>query len=340
MELKKDIENRLKIFFGKKIISARKISRLHAEAIKKIQNFTLNGGKRLRAIFTYYGYLAVGGKNKDAILNACIYNELLQSFLLVHDDIIDDDDLRRGKPSLHKEYQSENSKHFGISMAIIAGDIARELALEILLESKFPMERKIKALQFLHTNIEEVCAGEMLDIEASGCDEITKNFIQKIHYYKTATYTVAGPLCVGGILGGANEKTLHVFQDYAHFLGRAFQIQDDILGLFGDEKKLGKPVGSDLGENKKTLLILKALEKASQKEQNIIQNALGNKSLSPEQIQNVREIITRTGSLAYSQKSARALAKRAQQIIHDAQMVKEAKSFLENISDYIVNRNF
>jgi geranylgeranyl diphosphate synthase type I len=161
-----------------------------------------------------------------------------------------------------------------------------------------------------------------------------------VHTLKTAHYTVAGPLQLGAILAGASEEDLKALNDYGIPLGKAFQIQDDILGLFGSEEKFGKPTDSDLKEGKRTLLILKALEKCSPEEKEKIEGALGNQELSAEAAEEVRAIIKATGSLDYSRKLAGELIEQAKQSISQSNFKAEAKEFLLGIADYMLKRDY
>jgi len=143
---------------------------------------------------------------------------------------------------------------------------------------------------------------------------------------------------VGALLGGATQKQLDVFTAYGIPLGQAFQLQDDMLGLFGNAEKLGKPVDSDLKEGKRTLLILKALEKASKKERAELLAALGNKDVTPAQVDRVREIVKSTGSFDYSKALAARLAAEARDAVAKSKFEKDGKDYLLGIADYLINR--
>ena len=163
--------------------------------------------------------------------------------------------------------------------------------------------------------------------------------IEKISRLKTSSYTITGPLILGGILAGKKEKDMKIFENIGNLLGEAFQIQDDILGLYGNEKKLGKPIGSDIEEGKKTLLINKALEKGSKDEKNFIISKLGKKPAKKD-IEKIRDIVKKTSSLDYCKERSHNLIKKSKNIIKKSRFKKEGKDFLLEICDYMMEREF
>ena len=333
---KEQIDKELEDFFKKRLERANNIAASSKEAIQNLKNFTLKG-KRIRPILVILGYKAFNGKNEKEIIKAAIAVELMQSFLLIHDDIIDKDNLRRGSPTIHKLYKKKYNLHFGESMAIVLGDICSVLGSEAILQTNFPEKYKLRAIDKFNKVIINTCFGQLLDIESTINKEINKDNILKIHNLKTAIYTIEGPLHIGAILAGAKQKELKILSNYAIPLGQAFQLKDDVLGLFGTEEKIGKPVGSDLKEGKKTLLILKALEKTNNEEKNFIKNCLGNRKINKEEIEKIKQIVIKTGSLAYSDALAKSLAEKAKKAIINSK-IKYKQPSLE-IADYMVNRN-
>jgi len=343
---KDKIDNRLRIFLDKRISHSSNISESAKEIMRSIKEFNLRGGKRIRPILVVLGYKAVGGKNEKAVIDAALAVELMESFLLVHDDIIDQDEMRRGYLTIHKVYENKakriykniDYKRYGENISIIIGDILSALGSEAILNANFPIKRKIKAIEKFNKVIINTCFGQVLDINYEIRDNIKEKDIKRIQQLKTAVYTIEGPLHIGAILGGANNKKLRALSSYALPLGQAFQIQDDILGLFGEQKKIGKPIGSDIKEGKKTLLIIKALEKADKKESLFIKKCLGNKKITENDIEKIREIVKSTGSLKYSEDLAKKLIEKAKSSLINLNLRKKGKKQLLNIADYIVNR--
>jgi geranylgeranyl diphosphate synthase type I len=337
--LQREIDTRLEKFFKEKIKEIRKISPLLREVTNNCGEFILKGGKRIRPILFYYGYLAAGGRNKKAILDASISIEIIHNYLLIHDDIIDRDELRRGKPTFHQKYKEiYQNEHLGISAGIVTGDLASIFGYEILAKSNFSDFLKVKAINNLNQILIDVGAGQILDTFLGIDHQLSQDEIFKILEYKTARYTIEGPLYLGAILAGANEKILKQISQFAIPLGIAFQIQDDILGMFGNEKKLGKPVGSDLKEGKQTLLIFKARKLANKKEKQTIEQALGNPKLTKKQLEKVREIIIKTSSLDFAKNLAKKLVSQSKSIIKKSNFPTNFKEFLIKLADFIIER--
>ena len=204
------IENFLVSYLSVKVSALKEIEPLGEEAGKLIKDFILNGGKRIRAAFAYYGYCAVGGKDGENISFASAAIELLHNFFLIHDDIIDKSDLRRGSPTIHTRYKQiyenkgliSNFKNNGkadlpSSMAIINGDICCALAYEALVESGFQANRILQVLKVMHEIVKFSATGELLDIVKATSKKATEEEILRIHYLKTAKYTVEGSVTKG-----------------------------------------------------------------------------------------------------------------------------------------------
>ncbi len=346
-KFKKDFEPHLEAYFAEKIRQAGEIDVIAEEAVTMIRDYTLAGGKRIRPAFLYFGYLAAGGKEKEKIMKVAPSVELLHSFLLIHDDIIDRDATRHGVDTLHEKFKKmarkykirKDYEHFGNSMALIAGDMAASMACDIIFNSDFPDEVVMQALDKLQKIVFVTIPGEMIDVIMSYSGEANEEQILKMHEGKTARYTFEGPLQLGCLLAECDDELLGQFSKYALPLGKAFQIRDDILGIFGNEEKLGKPVGSDILEGKQTLLVLKALEFSGREEKKLIKELLGKNSLNKNEIESFRSIIKSTGSLQYSENLARKFAEEAKTALSEIKFKsRKAEIFLRDIADYIVRR--
>jgi geranylgeranyl diphosphate synthase type I len=171
-------------------------------------------------------------------------------------------------------------------------------------------------------------------------EKVSEKDVLQVHEFKTSRYTIEGPLHLGAILAGASEKDLDVLSAYGLPLGQAFQLQDDVLGTFGREEKLGKPVDSDLKQGKKTVLVLRALEKASPEQKKKLLACLGNKDLTKEMAEEARNIIKATGSYDYSKTLAEKLCLQAKQAIQKSRFRSEGKDFLLGIADYMLHRDY
>jgi len=347
VEFKGKIDPYLERYFQKKIQEAGKIDVIAEETLHLIKDYTMAGGKRIRPAFLYFGYLAAGGKDKRKAMEISIAVELLHSFLLIHDDIIDRDPSRHGVETIHERFKNigkkydlgEDHMHFGNSMAMMAGDMTAAMACEVIFNSKFPAENIIKALDKLQKIVFVTVPGEMMDVMMQYAGEATEEAVLKMHECKTARYTFEGPLHLGGILAGGDVKLLKHFSDYALPLGKAFQLQDDILGIFGEEKKIGKPVGSDIIEGKQTVLVIKALELGDARQKAIIKKYLKKIDLDKEELESFRQVIRETGSLEYSQKLAAEFVQSALKALGKIKFKDDgSREFLSGIAEYMLDR--
>lgn len=344
----KQINGRLEIFFDEKIEEALRISSYTQEVVLNIKEYTLRGGKRLRPIFCIYGYKCLADTDIEAIIDASISLELMQSYFLIHDDIMDEDNLRRGELAFHiickdlceRQFGKNKSPKFGVNMAIVAGDLLEAYGKEVLVKSEFKPENVNKALAAYTGITKKVGFGQILDITNERRASFNEDEILTVHRLKTASYTTEGPLHIGALLSGAKEADLQILSNYASPLGLAFQIQDDILGLFGVEGKTGKPTGSDIREGKKSLLILHALKRCADDEKELILKALGNERLTADEIDVIRAIVRETGSLEYSENLVAGLIDEAVNAIKDSHFRTDAKEFLADIAYFIGSREY
>ncbi len=345
------IENFLVSYLSAKVSALKEIEPMGEETGKLIEDFILDGGKRIRAAFTYYGYRAAGGKNGENISFASAAVELLHNFFLIHDDIIDKSDFRRGSPTIHARYKQiyenkslifnfrNNGKaDLASSMAIINGDICCALAYEALVESGFQADKILQILKVMHEMVKFTAIGELLDIVKATSKKATEEEILQIHYLKTAKYTVEGPLHMGAILQGATPGILDSLSKYAIPVGIAFQIHDDILGIFGTEEQLGKSVSSDIQEGKQTLLTVKALESASPSQKKKLEFFMGNPNITKANMEEVKRIIEDTGALEYSKMKEISLSEQGGKALIDAPIREDIKDILLGTADLLIER--
>lgn len=318
-----------------------------ANAIQYVKEFIVSSGKRIRPALMYYSYLGLGGKKESDMLTTCVSLELIHTFLLIHDDIMDRDEKRHGKDTIHFRYSKmgkalfpkNESEHFGISMAISIGDMLAALGSQRIFTSPFPADTVVRALNELQQVISRTVVGQVGDIYMEFSGRATEKQILKMYENKTARYTFEGPLHLGAIFAGADKKTLSVLSRYAVPLGIAFQIQDDILGVFGEEKKLGKPVGSDIQEGKMTLLVAHAMRHGLRRDTHLLKKCLGNSAISLKDMQFVREMLMRCGSVEYAKQMAHSLVSQSKAAITEIPFVrKDARDFLEALANYVAER--
>ena len=346
LDFKEALETELNAYFAVKIANAHQVSPYCGRLMEYLSEITLRGGKRIRAAILYFSYLAHGGVETKKAMQAAMSMELMQTYLLIHDDIIDNDSLRRGGPTIHKiyekigrsEYPECNARRFSISAAIMAGDLACSMSNEILYESNFGREDTARALFRLNKMYVDECFGEFLDILSELRRDITKKDVILTHQLKTMPYTFDAPLKIGAIFAGKDDDAIEKLGTYALSLGIAFQIHDDYLGMFGSVEKTGKPITSDLKEGKKTLLILDALEAADQKQKKTILENLGNKKVSVADLKKVRKVIVDTGSLKKSEDLTIKYVKEGIASLEKLNLLPEGKAFLLGLSEWMIKR--
>lgn len=337
------INAELKFFFSEEIKKSN--SPFFIKTLKILKEFSLRPGKKIRAILVNHGYLLLGGKDKKNILKASIFIELIHNFLLIHDDILDKEEMRRGKPSLHRLYQKETKlkdkkekEYYGLSMSVVAGDMMEFLARKILSESKFSAECKTNAIKKLNQILISTAHGEMFEYwlrKNREIKKITEKDILEIYKNKTAYYTFIGPLQIGAILAGAPEKSLLLLEKIGLPLGIAFQIEDDIEEIFGDKKTIGSKLGSDIQENQPNLLILKTIKN---KKGEILNKFLGKKNITGRDLKIIKNAIIKSGAYEDCQQIAKNLINQAKKDIIHGNYPQKEKEFLINLADYILAR--
>lgn len=247
-EVRDGIDAHLAAYLKSKIQEADALSADSVELVDGVRSLTMRGGKRFRPMLVEAAFVSIAGESKPAVTQpAGAALEMLQSYLLIHDDWMDQDDERRGGPAVHAMYRERYDRHLADSLGILAGDLASAYSLELLLNADVRAERMGQALAVFVQIQKEVFFGQHLDITANAN-------VAKMHDLKTGSYTVRGPLLLGATLAGASDEQKATLVKYANPLGHAFQIRDDLLGTFGDQGTTGKP-GNDLRNGKRTSLV-------------------------------------------------------------------------------------
>lgn len=328
----------LKNFFNKKKTSANKIDKNLEEVLDVFEKYTF-GGKKVRGALTVLGYQIGGGKRLKDILQASVAIEIFHNFLLIHDDIIDKDKIRRGKETVHTHFSKKHGDDYGNSKAIVVGDIGSFLAYELMVDANFAREKKVRAMQVLNDYLLKTGYGQLLDIDYDFKKDISWDDILKVRIYKTAYYTFAMPLSVGFSLARTDNKKLKAIKNYSIYVGTAFQLMDDILGMFGDEKTTGKSSESDIKEGKKTLLFAKALELVGKKDKAYLLKWYGNKNLGKKKILRIKSIVKNSGSLDFSLMHAKKLTEKGKNYIPKITKNKKYAEVLFTLADFIIERN-
>lgn len=305
------------------------------------KDHNLRSAKRIRAAFVYYAYLLGNREINEEIFKAMMAVELVHTGLLMHDDVMDQDELRRGRITTHKYFELDGDKHYGESIAYSLGDAVMALGYELILKSNFENKTVIGATTKLLRGIAQTDYGQAFDVFLEKMDDWEDNDVIALHSAKTALYTYENPLIIGGLLSGLDPKVLDILSQYSLDGGVAFQLQDDILGIFGDCEKTGKSDNSDLIHGKRTLLILKTLELGNEEQKEAIMKVWGKGIDDKELIDQAKRAIIKSGSLEYSKKLAKSYALKSVETakkLTEFNLNSEAIEFIEGLAEYMVNR--
>jgi geranylgeranyl diphosphate synthase type I len=314
--------------------------------LEELERVIGSGGKRLRPLFCCLGHLAAGAEVGEEAIRAAAALELLHTFAIVHDDVMDGSPSRRGAPAswvhLAEEHRASghpgNPETYGLSGAILAGDMALVLADRALLASGFPPERLLPALHRYERMRVEVVAGQYLDVLAAHRGAADEVEARRIAVLKSGGYTVEGPLQIGAILGGGEAGLLSCLSSYGVPLGEAFQLRDDVLGVFGDPAVTGKDRDSDLREGKRTVLLAKALAQAAPEDRAFLEARIGRPDLNGDELARARSVIESSGALDATLALIADLVASSKQALRDGPLPGEAAPLLARMADVVAVR--
>jgi geranylgeranyl diphosphate synthase type I len=315
------------------------------ELTGRLREFVAREGKRLRPALVEYAYRACGGED-DAALPTAMAVELLHSYLLVHDDIMDRAEVRRGAPAAHRVFRehhrregwSGDADRHGESVAILMGDLAHSYAIELFLSTRIAPERRAGVNSCFAEMCQEVVIGQYLEMTAPHRADLGEEDLFNILRLKSGRYSVERPIQLGSLLAGSSPDVLEALSRYGLAMGEAFQLQDDLLGVFGDRQAVGKPVGADLEEGKFTLLILAALNRARPEEKKLIVRCLREERPGPREVQRVREIIEGVGAKRRIEEMVEERLKKAAQALDGLRITAEGEVFFSGLTEYLRER--
>ncbi|KQO65087.1 polyprenyl synthetase family protein [Curtobacterium sp. Leaf261] len=328
----------------------------------------LSGGKRFRALFCYWGWQAVAGRSgsfdplaegsrqttAEAVVTAAAALEVFHAAALVHDDIMDRSDTRRGMPAAHRRFESMHADSgwigdralYGTNSALLMGDLLLSLSDSVFDEALALLEpaRARIVRQEFHAMRLDVTAGQYLDVH----EEIAWPTVdeaelllraQRVIVFKSAKYSIEAPLAIGGLIAGASEAQLDGLRAFGLPLGVAYQLRDDLLGVFGDPGRTGKPAGDDLREGKRTVLIATARKALGPGARQLVDELLGDPDLDEDQITMLRATITESGAVAAVERSIERHVVRAKAALDAAPLSPSAREQLATLADTVSRRS-
>ncbi len=309
------------------------------------------GGKRLRPALVSFGYQACGGQEPEMALPVAMATELVHSYLLIHDDIMDHAATRRGLPASHIFFRNEhrqrswkgNSEEHGVSMAILAGDLAHVCAQELFASTRVEGERRRQLAEVFFRMSREVIDGQYLEMQMGLDGDPSQEDLGRVLLLKSGLYSVQRPLQLGAVLAAADDQQMKTLSAYGEAIGEAFQLQDDLLGMFGDPSATGKPVGEDLREGKFTFLIDAALTALSPVQEERLRAALGNPDASPEEVAAVCDLIRQSGAAKQVEDRIAKRSDEAREILSHLSFADDIPSdqgstFLHGLIDFLSQR--
>jgi len=352
------IQRELTAFLAARETECTRIDQAVGSAVRVLADFVLNGGKRLRPIFAWWGWRGAGGvptgTQARAVLRAVSALELLQAGALIHDDVMDASMTRRGKPTVHVTFATRHAsrrwlgtaERFGASSATLLGDLALFWADDLLREAGLEPAALERAGTVWNSMRVELIAGQYLDVRAQASGDETDLAALRVARYKSAAYTVERPLHLGAAIIDAGPELIAAYRRFGTDVGVAFQLRDDLLGVFGDPSVTGKPAGDDLREGKRTLLVALALRAAAQRDdsaasaaEEVIRGALGNSELSENELDAVRTALVELGAVEAIEQRIAALTDSALGALRAVRVAEPAASRLAELAVVATNRN-
>ncbi|MGE2713706.1 bifunctional (2E,6E)-farnesyl/geranyl diphosphate synthase [Mycolicibacterium litorale] len=349
-ELAEAVTEQLRDYLSARRRDAAYISSDYAELTAALEEFVLRGGKRLRPAFAYWGWRAVADRPADSgVLLLFSALELLHACALVHDDVIDASATRRGLPTVHRLFADRHAaqgwhgspEQFGLSAAILLGDLSLVWADDIVASVDIPRDAQRRVQRVWADIRTEVLGGQFLDIFAEASGAVSVASAMTVNTYKTASYTVARPLQLGAAAAADRPDVQEIFHQVGNDIGVAFQLRDDVLGVFGDPAVTGKPSGDDLRSGKRTVLLAEAVELADKSDPAaaaLLRSSIGT-DLSEAQVRELCSVIESVGALAAVEQHIELLTRRSLEMLTAAPIAQQAKTGLTELARLAANRS-
>lgn len=335
-------------YFEQSIQNAEQIDVSYKQLWETLHGLMRSGGKRLRPKMTLLSYEAFGGKDSEKIIPVAAAQELLHFSLLIHDDVIDRDYTRHGTPNIAGTYKTiylpfvdkpTERTHFAHSAAILGGDLMLSASHELIASSPLASHEKSIAQQLIARSIFEVAGGELLDTESSFVPYIDGQAV-KIARYKTAGYSFEIPLMTGARIAGISDEYAVYLREFSHTLGIAFQLVDDLLGVFGEEEMTGKSTVSDITEGKRTYMVEQANAAMSAAEKKQFEQTFGNPDATISEIESAKQLLVSSGAKAMTEQEIKRYAKEARTALHRIKISEKYREEFEKLIAKVTERTF
>jgi len=346
------VNKALEEFLDTRLEKAKSLGPSHIQYYGNIKEYLMRGGKRFRPIAVAIACKAVGGQiDKKSLYRTACSVEILHNASLLHDDLIDHDETRRGGPTFHARYREwykssisqdvEKAIHFGMTAAILGGDTLMNLGAMAITESDLEPDVGMPCLGYYQKSFEELVEGVLLEMTMIDNPNTTSEMYLEMIRMKTAVL-LEKSLLMGGAIARASKSQMNALSEYGVKVGQAFQIQDDILGSFGDESKTGKAADGDIREGKKTFLLLEALRLCDAEQKKTLEKFLGDDKITDSEVEQVRGVFRESGALESAGKMMNMLLSEGQNALDSAEpSFKETyKQFMLYLSNFLVKRDY
>lgn len=348
LTVRTSVEEELEVFLSRESAYLREISPDLTIVCNSLTSFLLERGKRLRPLFAYAGFIAAGGTAEKSTLKAIASLELLQACALIHDDLMDASDTRRGKPSIHRHFESIHvqdqlegfAPQYGLSAAVLLGDLALVWSDQMLNSAGLNYEQYVRTISYYNEMRVELMAGQFLDIHEQTQKSSSVDRSMKIARFKSGKYTIERPLHLGAAMANPiDKKTMDALSECGLPLGEAFQLRDDLLGVYGDASVTGKPASDDLREGKKTVLIALSRENQSPSQAQSFEKYFGSPDLDSEGITCLQQIILDTGAKDKLEKMIEELTETSLAAIDSPRFTEEGQQLLRELAHIATKRS-
>jgi geranylgeranyl diphosphate synthase type I len=342
------VEEELSIFLNREAAYLNSISTELSPVSDALTAFLLDSGKRLRPLFAYAGFAASGGTLEKPVVRAMAALELLQACALIHDDLMDGSDTRRGKPSIHRHFETIHVREeldgfapqYGLSAAVLLGDLALVWSDQMLNSAGLTTEQFARVFPYYNEMRVELMAGQFLDIHEQTQKTTNVDRSMKIARYKSGKYTIERPLHLGAAMTSSpSPEIFAALSAYGLPLGEAFQLRDDLLGVFGDPSVTGKPAGDDLREGKRTVLIAMTNDRQSESQREMARKHFGKPDLDAEGVAQLREIIESTGARSELEATIERLTDQALTAAQSAVFTHDGNALLTELANIATKRS-
>ncbi|TFF67923.1 polyprenyl synthetase family protein [Candidatus Thorarchaeota archaeon] len=339
-------------YFESRITEIGRLGPIHKQYYNVVKEYLMRGGKRLRPVLVVGGYKAVNGSDapKSLYLASCSV-ELLHNGSLLHDDLIDHDETRRGGKTIHAYYRDwfqektssprAKAEDFGMAMAILGGDSLLNMGAQVITSARLDPGTTVRCLQYYQSAYHDLADGVLLEMHLVQQPQTSAEVYLDMIRMKTAVL-MEKSLLIGGAIADATTTQLGALSKFGVKVGQAFQVQDDILGSFGDEEVTGKPADGDIREGKKTLLVIESFNRADSTQSKSLKELLGKSGMSSEEVDTVRDLFRETGALPEAERMMEQLLEEGQSALDEADPAFDKKyhQFLLDLSEFLIHRKY